>query len=57
MSDVVVPGMVDVVGKETLVWFVAVAKVLSVVLVVLVRRAVEVVWLVNMARGTARGVQ
>ena len=53
MSDVVVPGMVDVVGKETLVWFVAVAKVLSVVLVVLVRWVVAVVWHVNMAKDTA----
>ena len=53
-SDVVVPGMVDVVGKEMLVWYVAVAKVLSVVVVVvLMERVVEVVWLVDTARGTA----
>ena len=53
-SDVVVLGMVDVVGKEMLVWYVAVAKVLSVVaVVVLMERVVGVVWLVDTARGTA----
>ena len=54
MSDVVVQGMVEVVDKEMLVWYVAVAKVLSVVVVVvLMERVVEVVWLVDTARGTA----
>ena len=54
MSDVVVQGMVEVVGKEMLVWYVAVAKVLSVVaVVVLMERVVGVVWLVDTARGTA----
>ena len=54
MSDVAVQGMVEVVGKEMLVWHVAVAKVLSVAaVVVLMERVVEVVWLVDTARGTA----
>ena len=50
MSDVVVQGKSDVVGKEMLVQYVAVARVLW---VVLMRRVVEVVLYVSMARGTA----
>ena len=54
VSDVAVQGMVEVVGKEMLVWHAAVAKVLSVVaVVVLMERVVEVAWLVDRARGTA----
>ena len=50
MLDVVVQGMSRVVGTERLVQCVAVAAVLS---VVLVRWAVAVVWHVSMAKDTA----
>ena len=54
MSDVVVQGMVEVAGKEMLVWYVAGARALSVVVVVvLMERVVGVVWVVDTARGTA----